>query len=102
MKVAAYIRTASSNSDSYYSQVFTIGRYCDEKGWEYDLYKDIGQSGLSVGKELSYLLRDADQYDIILVDKTERLTRNLHTMIDIMNEIEDKLIVINVKDDYMV
>lgn len=82
MQVAAYIRVSTDKqADKGYSlneQEERIKAYCKAKNWELiRIYSDGGFSGGNLDRPaLQELIRDIKAYDIVLVNKLDRLSRS--------------------------
>ena len=95
MKVAAYIRTATNNLESYRQQLNAIHEYCEGKGHSYTLYEDTATSGHDTGKQLLELINNVNKYDLIVTESVERLTRNYSIFHELKNTFRDKLVILN-------
>ena len=95
MKVAAYIRTATNTLESYRQQLNAIHAYCEGKGHSYELYEDIASSGHEIGTQLLELINNVNEYDLIVTESVERLTRNYSVFHELKNTFRDKLVILN-------
>ena len=93
LSVAAYIRVSSERqaSDEHYSipeQTDRIKAYCAAKGWSLvKIYTDPGYSGKDLNRPaMQQLIAECKRYDLILVNKLDRLSRSQK---DTLHLIED-------------
>lgn len=82
-RVAAYVRVSTDKqaSDEHFSipeQKSRIESYCAAKGWNLvKIYTDPGYSGKSLDRPaMKQLIAECKQYDIVLVNKLDRLSRS--------------------------
>ena len=82
MNIAAYLRVSTDRqADKGYSlseQEKRIKAYCNSKDWDLiKIYKDPGFSGSSLERPaLQNLIEEIEAYDIVLVNKLDRLSRS--------------------------
>lgn len=83
LRVAAYIRvsTEAQASDEHFSipeQTDRVKAYCAAKGWELvKIYTDPGYSGKNLDRPaIRQLISECRQYDLVLVNKLDRLSRS--------------------------
>ena len=95
MKIALYCRVSTllqfEKGNSIDEQKKRLKAYCVSRGWEdYTFFVDGGHSGSSLDRPaLQDLLRKIKKYDVVLVYKLDRLSRNQR---DILYLIEDVFI----------
>lgn len=94
MKVAIYCRVSTLEQAN---EGFSIGeqerklkQFCDINDWDIaDIYVDAGISGGSVNRpSLQKLLKDIDNFDMVLVYKLDRLTRSVRDLLDLLEIFE--------------
>ncbi|HYE83911.1 MAG TPA: recombinase family protein [Clostridia bacterium] len=97
LKAAIYIRVSTEeqaeDGQSASAQAETLKQYCSAYKIEvFDIYMDLGLSGkkLADRKELSRLVEDcvAGQFDLVLVWKISRLSRNLKDLLYLIDVFE--------------
>lgn len=99
MKVALYIRVSTAvqfeKGNSVPEQKRRLQAYCESRDWnDYDFFIDPGHSGSNMERPaLQKLLRNISRYDLVLVYKLDRLSRNQR---DILYLIEDVFLKNNV------
>lgn len=82
MNIAAYLRVSTDKqADKGYSlseQEKRVKAYCNSKDWDLvKIYKDPGFTGGNLERPaLQSLIKEIDAYDIILVNKLDRLSRS--------------------------
>ena len=82
MRIAAYVRVSTDKqADRGYSigeQTERITAYCKAKEWDLvKIYTDPGFTGSNMNRPaLQQLIQNIDQYDIVLVNKLDRLSRS--------------------------
>jgi len=82
MNIAAYLRVSTDKqADKGYSlseQEKRIKAYCNSKDWDLvKIYKDPGFTGSNLERPaLQSLIEEIDAYDIVLVNKLDRLSRS--------------------------
>ncbi len=99
-KVAIYTRVSTEEQAkegySIDAQIDKCKSFCDARGWEiFRLYKDPGYSAGSMNRpSLELMLRDAKEkkFDIILVYKIDRFSRNLKDLIMVLEDLKSKKI----------
>lgn len=99
-KVAIYSRVSTEEQAkeglSVDAQIEKCKSFCDARGWEiFKIYKDAGFSAGTLKRPaLELLLRDANEkkFDIILVYKIDRFSRNLKDLITILEDLKTKKI----------
>ena len=93
MQVAAYIRVSTDKqADKGYSlpeQEERIRAYCKSKGWELSkIYSDAGFTGSNMDRPaLQELMREISAYDIVLVNKLDRLSRSQKDTLHLIQDI---------------
>ncbi len=98
MNVAGYVRVSSESQVENYSipqQKEAITNYCKAKGWNLiKIYVDAGYTGANTDRPaLQELTEKAGIYDIVLVYKLDRLSRNQKDtlqLIEVFNESSTK------------
>lgn len=98
MNVAGYVRVSSDSQVENYSipqQKEAITNYCKAKGWDLiKIYVDPGYTGANTDRPaLQELTEKAGIYDIVLVYKLDRLSRNQKDtlqLIEVFNESSTK------------
>lgn len=99
-KVAVYARVSTEEQAkegfSVDAQIDKCKAYCEARGWQvFKIYKDAGYSAGSMNRPaLELMLRDANEqkFDIILVYKIDRFSRNLKDLIMVLEELKTKKI----------
>lgn len=99
-KVAIYSRVSTEEQAkeglSVDAQIDKCKAFCDARGWQvFKIYKDAGYSAGSLNRPaMELLLRDAKEkrFDIILVFKIDRFSRNLKDLIMVLDELKDEKI----------
>jgi site-specific DNA recombinase len=89
-KVAIYLRKsrAEEGIEALSNHKAVLTRLAESKGFEYDIYEEIGSSvHLDWREELNKLLANLDKYSYVLVMDLDRLARSLV----VMEEIKEKL-----------
>lgn len=89
-KVAIYLRKSRSDEglDALRNHKAVLTRLAESRGFEYDIYEEIGSSiSLEIREELNKLLDNLDKYSHVLVMDLDRLARS----IAVMEEIKKKL-----------
>lgn len=95
MKIAAYIRVSTeeqaSEGNSLTEQHERLEAYCKAMGWsEPTFYEDDGYSGKDLRRpQLTQLLEDIKEYDILLTTKLDRLSRNLFDILNVIKHLEE-------------
>jgi site-specific DNA recombinase len=93
MQVAAYIRVSTDKqADKGYSlpeQEERIRAYCKSKDWELSkIYSDAGFTGSNMDRPaLQELMREISAYDIVLVNKLDRLSRSQKDTLYLIQDI---------------
>ncbi|QNQ45179.1 recombinase family protein [Staphylococcus warneri] len=96
MKVAIYTRVSSQEQAihgySIHEQRKKLVSYCEINDWnEYEVYTDAGISGGSLKRPaLQKLLDSLDKFDLVLVYKLDRLTRNVRDLLEMLETFESK------------
>ena len=98
MKAALYIRVSTQElAKEGYSigeQEESLRAYCQMMGWEvYDLYSDPGFSGGNINRpEIQRLISDVPRklFDIVLVKKLDRLSRNMKDTLYLVEDVFEK------------
>jgi site-specific DNA recombinase len=99
-KVAVYARVSTEEQAkegfSVDAQIDKCRSFCNAREWEvFKIYKDAGYSAGSMNRPaLELMLRDADEkkFDIILVYKIDRFSRNLKDLIMVLEDLKSKKI----------
>jgi site-specific DNA recombinase len=99
-KVAIYARVSTEEQAkegfSVDAQIDKCKAYCQARGWEiFRLYKDPGYSAGSMNRPaLELMLRDAKEqkFNIILVYKIDRFSRNLKDLIMVLEDLKSQKI----------
>jgi len=99
-KVAIYARVSTEEQAkegySVEAQIDKCKSYCKARGWDvFKLYRDAGYSAGSMNRPaLELMLRDAKEkkFDIILVYKIDRFSRNLKDLIMVLEDLKSKKI----------
>ncbi|MGG4037879.1 recombinase family protein [Heyndrickxia ginsengihumi] len=90
-KVAIYLRKSRSDEglDALKNHKSVLTRLAESKGFDYDIYEEIGSSVISLDyrEQLNLMLANLDQYSHILVMDLDRLARSLV----VIEEIKEKL-----------
>lgn len=95
-RVALYIRVSSKDQTENYSmsvQAKRLKEHCKEKNYLYRIYRENGESGFDTNRpQFQKLLQDAfmGKFDLVIVDKIDRLCRNLCDLTQI-HKIFDEL-----------
>lgn len=97
-RAVSYIRVSSEEQVEGYSldaQQRAIGHYCEAHGWKVvQEYRDEGKSArsddLTKRPAFNELLEDAEagQFDVIVVHKLDRFSRNLKITLDVLDRLE--------------
>ena len=93
MNVAAYIRVSTDRqADKGYSmpeQEERIKAYCKSKEWNLvKIYKDGGYTGSNMDRpDLQKLIKEIEAYDIVLVNKLDRLSRSQKDTLYLIQDI---------------
>ncbi len=98
LKVAIYARVSTEEQAkeglSIDAQIDKCKSFCNARDWKiFKIYKDAGYSAGSLNRPaLELLMRDANEqkFDIILVYKIDRFSRNLKDLIMILDELKQK------------
>lgn len=94
MKVAIYTRVSSAEQAnegySIHEQKKKLISYCEIHDWnEYKVFTDAGISGGSMKRPaLQNLMKQLSYFDLVLVYKLDRLTRNVRDLLDMLEEFE--------------
>ena len=92
MRIALYVRVSTlvqvEKGNSVPEQKKRLKAYCESRGWDnYDFFVDPGHSGSNLDRPaLQKLIASVTNYDMVLVYKLDRLSRNQR---DILYLIED-------------
>lgn len=100
LRVAIYSRVSTEEQAkeglSVEAQIDKCKSFCDARDWDiFKIYKDAGYSAGTLNRPaLELLLRDADdsRFDIILVYKIDRFSRNLKDLILVLDDLKSKKI----------
>lgn len=95
-KVAIYSRVSTEEQAreglSVEAQIDKCKSFCNARGWNiFKIYKDAGYSAGSLNRPaLELMLRDANEkkFDIILVHKIDRFSRNLKDLIMMLEDLK--------------
>lgn len=94
MKVAVYVRVSTAEQADNYSipeQIDRMKNYCKSKDWEiYKIYTDAGFTGANIERPgMQSLIMDAESklFDMVLVYKLDRLSRNLRDTLFLIDDI---------------
>lgn len=94
MKVAIYTRVSTQeqnlNGHSIHEQKRKLISYCEINEWEqYEVFTDGGFSGGSTKRPaLQQLFNKLDSFDLVLVYKLDRLTRNVRDLLEMLERFE--------------
>ena len=94
MKVAIYTRVSSQeqalHGHSIHEQKRKLISFCEINDWEqYEVFTDAGFSGGSTKRPaLQNLFNKLDQFDLVLVYKLDRLTRNVRDLLEMLEQFE--------------
>lgn len=94
MKVAIYTRVSSQeqalHGHSIHEQKRKLISFCEINDWEqYEVFTDPGFSGGSTKRPaLQNLFNKLDQFDLVLVYKLDRLTRNVRDLLEMLEHFE--------------
>ncbi|MEN2381694.1 recombinase family protein [Staphylococcus warneri] len=94
MKVAIYTRVSSQeqalHGHSIHEQKRKLISFCEINDWEqYEVFTDAGFSGGSTKRPaLQKLFNRLDQFDLVLVYKLDRLTRNVRDLLEMLEHFE--------------
>jgi site-specific DNA recombinase len=97
IKVAIYVRVSTrEQAEKGYSiqeQINACRNYCDQQSWKVvRIYKENGVSGKSLDRpKLQLLFDDAKkkQFDVIVFWRSDRLTRSMRDLCEIVNYFEE-------------
>lgn len=92
MRVAIYCRVSTDEQNIEQQRQFCI-EYCNRFGYNFRTYKDEAISGLiSDRPEWLQLLKDCEEkkFDMLLVSKWDRITRDLRYAIDFLEWLKPK------------
>lgn len=95
MKVAIYTRVSTleqrEKGHSIDEQERKLRSFCDINDWTVkDVYVDAGFSGAKRDRpELTRLLDDISEFDLVLVYKLDRLTRSVRDLLDLLEVFEN-------------
>lgn len=90
-RVAIYLRKsrAEEKAEALANHRAVLTRLAESKGFEYDIYDEIGSSvSLDWREELDALLKRLDDYSHVLVMDIDRLARDLSSMETIKDELK--------------
>lgn len=94
--VAIYLRKSRSDEglDALRNHKAVLTRLAEEKGFQYEIYEEIGSSiSLDARESMNDLLKNIGKYSMVLVMDLDRLARSM----SVMDEIKDTLRYNNVK-----
>ncbi|MDD5239909.1 MAG: recombinase family protein [Candidatus Nanoarchaeia archaeon] len=93
--VALYCRVSTldqaNNNYSMGVQAERLKKYCLDNGFRYRIYRDSGESGGDVDRpKFQTMLRDAEmgKFNLLLVDKIDRLCRNLQDLVELYSYLD--------------
>ncbi len=95
-RVAIYVRVSTEEQAkegfSIEAQLEKLRAFCRIKGWEiYREYVDDGYTGRDENRPAyQIMLRDIDNWDVLLVLKLDRIHRNVQNCIKMMNMFKDR------------
>ena len=86
---------AKEHGYSIEEQERKLRSYCDINDWNVkDVYVDAGFSGAKRDRpELQRLMNDINKFDLVLVYKLDRLTRNVRDLLDLLEIFEKRRII---------
>ncbi len=93
MKVALYCRVSTAlqfeKGNSIPEQKKRLSAFCESKGWDnYDFFVDPGFSGSNLDRPaLQDLIRKINEYDMVLVYKLDRLSRNQRELLYLIDDV---------------
>lgn len=94
MNVAAYVRVSTDKQadDKHYSipeQTERVTAFCKARGWNLiKVYTDPGFTGGNMNRPaLQELIRDIEAYDIVLVNKLDRLSRSQKDILYLIQDV---------------
>lgn len=96
LRVAVYIRVATlaqaGSIDVESAQKAHALSYCAANGLQVSaIYSDIGFPGTTMDRpELKRLLADIGRYDLLLVNKMDRLARGTENLLPLLHELVDE------------
>jgi len=85
-KVALYARISTKNQDLD-NQVEKLKNYAEEKGLDYDLYKEQ-VSSIKERPKFEKIMENLDQYDKVIVTKIDRFARSIRDFTERINDLE--------------
>ena len=94
MNVALYTRVSThmqaEKGISLEAQEEILAKYCNDRNYEYKIFRDPAKSGKSIEKreKLQELLNNLKDFDIIIVWKLSRLGRNMRDILNMMYEFD--------------
>ena len=94
-RVALYIRVSSADqmkNSSMDVQADRLKRHCKENKYLFRIYREKGESGYSTDRpEFQRMLQDAEmgKFEMILVDKIDRLCRNIRDLVDVYSDLDE-------------
>lgn len=89
-RVAIYVRVSTTEQDTE-GQETELREYVERRGWNYEVYRDKGQSGAKSHRpELTRLLADLRRrkLDIVVVWALDRLARSLRQLLEIAEQCQ--------------
>ena len=96
MRVALYIRVSTAvqfeKGNSVPEQKKRLQSYCESRGWnQYDFFIDPGHSGSNMDRPgLQKLITCIRKYDLVLVYKLDRLSRNQRDILYLIEDVFNK------------
>jgi DNA invertase Pin-like site-specific DNA recombinase len=89
-RAAIYVRVSTTEQDTE-GQETELREYAERRGWNYEVYRDKGQSGAKSDRpELTRLLADLRRrkLDIVVVWALDRLARSLRQLLEIAEQCQ--------------
>ena len=95
MKIAIYTRVSTleqtEKGHSLTEQERKLKQFCDMNDWEiHKIYTDPGFSGSNTNRPgLKEMLNELNRFDLVLVYKLDRLTRNVRDLLTLIDTLEE-------------
>jgi site-specific DNA recombinase len=95
MRTALYIRVSTDEQAkegySMDAQEDKLNAFCFSQGWEIKkIYREEGQSAKNINRpQLKLLMKELNQYDVVLVYKLDRLSRSVADINKLLQTFED-------------
>lgn len=90
VKAAIYARISTANKgQNTETQLLELRKYCDDQGWPYTEYVDIGSSGATMDRPaLKRLQKDIHYHRIntVVIFKFDRLARNIRELLNLAHD----------------